>query len=845
MVEAYEVQSTLSVKDELNAALAKAIEQSRTLSKVLRDVEAATGGAFSRAARGATSATGSGRAASTGGGATAARAASSSLGPGLAAGFAAAAAQAERFDRATALAIHNVQELRTLAARPMPAPGGRGGLPKSPEWQPVGRVPAGLLPAPTTSAVTKLPPIWRPAALPAPAAGGDGDGGGIPPGVSAGFGESGRGHGGYSPMINNTIRPGGAGGGGGVPPTGSFPLGAGGAGGGGGHLTNVVDGYILMQAGEIGTRFGEGMLAALGKTLAAGGSYQHESDMLSILLGSPTNAAAAAKKAADLQTAQTAAYATSMALPMTSLTGNLKAISEMYSIFGNMNEAAAMLKPVEQYSIVSGALMPSRKTDAYTALRSAEMLGWTTNPKTGAIDPTRTTQFLGIMERAEVATAGRVDERQFFNFAQQASLAAKNMTAQGLMMMVPVINELGGARAGTALQSINQQIVGGVMPQRIVADWEKLTGANGKPLLDPTKVTATRTGVRAGPGAIQGSDLLQQNPIAWIETNLIPAMQKAGMTRTQMVPEIERLFSRSTSQREAGVIATQMLQIQKDYSVEMATMPTQQAVTSLTGGDFETNLAAMTGAWTNFETVLGKTALPIVVPALQGITKGIVGLTSAVVAHPEMAKILLGTGAALGGLAIAAGSALVTIGALRLALEGIAGLRGGLGLASAVQAAGVDGVLGGLAAVASPIGAAIGAGFLAYIGLKGLDGLITGSAPPNTGAPRTGYHQANEHKPMVLRQIQALPPAPDGVRHDGVGRGVNPELHKAAVALQHAADAMSKGPGNVTVHLDGKKVAEVVVGHMTDTMKRPNRGKSSFDNRSTPALPSHAVALRG
>ena len=654
---------------------------------------------------------------------------------------------------------------------------------------------------------------------------------------------------------------------------GGGPGGAGGPGGtagprhAGGH-----GGFDPLMGGMIIGGVGLGLADALKAPIEQAANLQNARLALQRQLGSSPTASV------DYQTATSAAQATSQALPSTTLAANLKAVGDLYSVTGSMKEAAAVLRPVTQYSIAASAINPGKTPDAYTALRSAEMLGWTVDPKSGQMSPQRAQSFLDIMEAAQISTQGRVNEQSILGFAQQAGLAGKNLTAAGLRDLVPIINEMGGQRAGTALSSMSNQLLGGVMPQRVVADWEKLH------LINMKDVTATRTGVRVSAGAITNSAAFGADPVAWVERTLLPAMEKAGFSRQAQVTEIMRLFSRTTSQREAGIMATQLVQIQKDYGQQVQAMPTAATVKQLYGQSYDQNLLNMQGAYNTLMQQLGTTSLPTLVPLMQELTKGIQALTSDVAAHPMVARDLLLLGGGIAALAIPIGGTLTAIGALRLALLGLNGLGGaGAGGMAASGAAAAFGTEAGttlaarLALAAGPVGVAIAAGFLAKFAFGKLDDIITSSAPPNVGRVRDGYHAATgapapgsstgtflgnlwhqmvsgsggktiNGKPVSTGGVLSLPapkaapattPAVTSTALNARGQSAD---HHALVAA--VAQGVTQGMDGATVHMDGSKVGAIVLNKINTAMRQPRKSISSRDNRQNPSMPSQAVGNR-
>ena len=824
MVETYSVQSTFTARDELTAVLERQAAAAREIGEALRKATGTGADAFTRlkdagiaAFRGITDVT-------------------------------------ARLDRAMA---DMAGEAATAAGK----------------FRDAGAGMASAFDAPIRSVARLQDAIGRLNATPIKLqrAGGSGGGGGtddpfrIPaiPGGSRSW---------YS--IHDATRAAGTGDGGG-PGGPNNPWGPGGPGGtagpsrSGGHR----GGPDLLMGGMMAGYIGDSLADALKDPIQQAAGLQNARMALQRQLGSSPTATA------DYATATAAAAAVTKAFPSTTLTANLKAFGDLYSVTGSAPEAAALLNPVAQFTIASNAINPGKVPDAYTALRSAEMLGYTVDPRTGKMSPQRAQSYLDILEAAQISTQGRVNPQSMLGFAQQAGLAGKNLSPQGLREMVPVINEVGGQRAGTALSSISNQLLGGVVPQRIIADWNKLH------LINMKDVTATRTGVRVGAGAITNSAQFAQNPVAWVETTLIPAMQKAGFSRQQELTETMRLFSRTTSQREVGIMSTQLLQIHKDYNQQLNALPTAQTVQQLYSGNFDQNVLNLQGAFNTLMAQLGTTILPTLVPIMQSLTKAIQGLTDDVVAHPTLAKDLLLTGGALAALAISASGVLLPLGALRLALMGLGGVGGGGTGSLAAGGATAFGTEAGatlaarLALAAPGIGLAIGAAFAAYFVGKAVDQLIGGSAPPNVGKVRGGYHPADTPAPGSatgtflgnlwhsattgtggrVNPATGLPPASTGGvislpapaapapaaspatfsgPHGTPSRGDHHALVSAVAA------GVQQGMDGATVHMDGNRVGAIVTAHQTKAISAArNRGRTGR-NRTIVSPPSQPIRNR-
>jgi hypothetical protein len=821
--ENYSVASSLTVKDELTIALTRAAAAARKLDDALAGIRGAS--PFSRMTQVINNI-----AEATGRASTAARNLGNVFqraGVTAARGLSDAADQAERLERA----LEGSSRVRAPTFAQGAYGGGSGARMSAPSAPIHGgggaagaayRARIGTGPSTTQFRAAAMSGAFGPTPWAANIAAGHGPVG-IPP---------------VPPFANRTYTVHGGGRPPGSPPI--VPVGGGGS--GIGRFAGIVDGYILMQGGAMAQHLGMTIASVVERAFDQAGDLIRQQNLLW----------ASGMSDSDQKLAMRTAQATSLSLPALSIADNLKSLGELRSVLGSMSEAARIFPQFAKFSLI-GNSVTGRQTDAYTAIRAAEMLGWTVNRKTGQFDTGRAGQFMNMLTAAEIATHGRVDERQMFNFAQMASLAAKNMSILGLQNMIPIINEMGGMRAGTALQSINQQMIGGVMPQRVLADWQKLG------LIDSSKVTATRTGIRVGEGAFKGMSQLGDNPVAWIEDVLVPAMEKAGYGKDRQIGEIMRLFGRSTSQREAGIIATQLVQISKDVRMQQQVRSPDDIISEFMQSDLQMNVANAMGALNNALANIGKDAAPAAIYVLKEVTSIFNDISKFAQRHPIETKWIVMGVSVIAGAMVVAGTFLTAVGAIAIGITALGASVGGIAVGSIVaglallpiEIAGVAAAIWGLTKVnwkavgkaIGDIGASIWNSLLNMFTwvknqiLSILPG-INPNAPPVSlpGAP--GGRGGNN-----LKFGGATGGPSDSNSTDSEGTKLDARGHRIVQSVtQGVAHGVAKALNGAAVQMDGMTVGALILHHQVETMKRPVRGKSSFDSRQHPRRVHHAIA---
>jgi hypothetical protein len=416
-------------------------------------------------------------------------------------------------------------------------------------------------------------------------------------------------------------------------------------------------GFEMMFAGSILEGVGRGMAGALEDVIKPAMGYEHQVELLRVM-GLLPDEIARAENAAWKDRIATANPAQA-----------LQAIGELRGVLGDTGEAIKFMPEMLKLQTVMQATTGRHQEGlAYTTIKAIENLGGSTsfNKETGKqeIDPAKVLQYTDVITRMAILTHGKVDPNEILAFAKQAGPVARLMTPDALMQLAPIIQAMGASRAGTALSSLNTQIVGGVMPERVAKEWEKLH------LLDMKHVHATKMGIKVDEGGVKAEALWKTNPIAWIATELVPAMQKAGLSNEEQQSKIMRLMGRQTSVRVVSDILSLAPQIARDFQQMQGNMGSG-AYEDFVKNDPTLQLQRVTSSFETFETAVGKAAVSlgadsIVANVLGTLADGLDALGQWANDNPDLTEDLIYLVGALSVFAVVAGTILMVGGAMAM-----------------------------------------------------------------------------------------------------------------------------------------------------------------------------------
>jgi hypothetical protein len=396
----------------------------------------------------------------------------------------------------------------------------------------------------------------------------------------------------------------------------------------------------------------------------------------------------------QLTQVRAAAQRTTTQVPGTTETGALELYGVTYSMFGHEKSIAeSLMKPLADFVQVVG-----NQTGDYDAaqanivkmVRAGDLMGQFINDQTRQIDVAKLTGFLDLGAKVIAATHGMVNASTWFNLAQQGGPALMHMTEQGLMSMAIASQAMGGFRAGTALMSMFQQFIGGIVtPWRaenlhnlgLVGDYTVTRGGHimwAKGALDTPFVQSLTT------------DPMQATKI------LMEHMDAHGISDVNaQIKELFQLLQRSTSTREIADFLKNFSQIVQEKerienalgvggAVSLQNAEDLMQVEKNLGASWKNLMYAIAGPGTGmYISVLGEVTSTVnsFTGALRGINPQVIknwfeafGLISASLVGAGTLAILTAIGAALGPAGVVIGgltSLAIALGALKGAFSGV------------------------------------------------------------------------------------------------------------------------------------------------------------------------------
>ncbi|MGO8867326.1 MAG: hypothetical protein ACLQME_12560 [Alphaproteobacteria bacterium] len=436
------------------------------------------------------------------------------------------------------------------------------------------------------------------------------------------------------------------------------------------------------------------------------------------------------------------AWRTTSAVMTTTAAQNIAAIRELRQVFGGTDqgyrEALENLPTVQKIQAVLAAATGGRfgQDQAYTVAKAIELKG-------GTRDPTEFATQANLMTKAIVGSGEKVtpqDFQQAFKYGRGATAFwSDEFTYKVLPTLIQEMKSAGGAGQGTggpgaALASVYRAIVGGVIPQKNLEAWSKLG------LIDRSKVVWTTTHAMKGlrEGGIKGWEIAQHDPYKFATEILLPAAMRAGYTTAEQQSALmAHLFGSQLAQFVMQQMVVQAWKFKRDIPIYESAEGTE-AYQDLLKTSPTMAFQALASEWDNFKTALGKSVMPIIVPAINRLSWSLNVLATWADDHPGLAGTITATA---GALSAAAG--IFSVGILSLAaIRGIGMLAGVTSLTTALRAAsGAAVALGAEGGLAGAAGEAAGAaaGATTAIGISRTAGLVGSIARLGITAGSVGF----------------------------------------------------------------------------------------------------------
>lgn len=482
----------------------------------------------------------------------------------------------------------------------------------------------------------------------------------------------------------------------------------------------------LAMAGAGATAAGAVMAMPISKGLHEAKHYQLEKARVNALGLGPETSQQAIKFAKNMKT-----YGTSQ-------NENLELVRDAMSIFGDLHHAEMVAPTLAKMKFANKAFFGAESGEEnerifMDLLKVIEQRGGTASSE-------KFHDQANMMQKVITATGGRVGPTEWLNFIKTGGIAAKIMDdKQFYYQMEPLVQEVGGHRAGTALMSGYSNLYQGRTTKRAVHNMDKL-GLIG----DHSKVTHDKVGQVStlGPGALLGSDIFRRSQFEWLEKVLLPQLAKKGITDPKKIEDIiGGIFSTRTAGNQFLDMFRQRIQMHKNaklnegaYDIEqMDALGKQQAG----GAELEA-----TARLADLKLAMGEKILPLYAQGLEMAISAITRLNGFMERNPTVAKVMIVGFSVLAAILLVLGPLMLGIAALigpyamLHVMFAKMGVTGGVltpilrGLGGAFMWAGRAVLWLGRAFMLNPIGLAVtaiaGAAYLIYKYWEPIKGFFTG-----------------------------------------------------------------------------------------------------------------------
>lgn len=408
---------------------------------------------------------------------------------------------------------------------------------------------------------------------------------------------------------------------------------------------------------------------------------------------------------------------------------------------------------------------------------------------------------LDLAEKLVTGSGGFIQFRDLAQFSQQGGTAFRSLSDQGLTNMALLLQEQGGARAGTAMMSIYQNLVAGRTPVKtmhLLEDYglgkigQKTSGTVGG-----RSSTSNTFALNPAYAAV-----LQADPVEFFRSIFLPKLAAKGITsEAGILKATNDLLSNRTASGQASIMTTQLMQIARDAALTKNAMGDKQVIDQYKK-DPNSQWGDLSAKYTNLMLELGEAALPLVVKAIGGLISVVKGLTDFARNFPTTTKVLMVAFSGLGALMLAGGAVtLIVAGFKALGLALLLSKGAGLGAMLMETASGIGALSLQLAKA--------GIGQIAAVGAAGYAGYQAGSWLNNK------FHLDEK-----------------------IGGLFSQSYDPNATATRGKSTIAGKGGSGLTVHtqinMDGRKVADAVTAHQARGVASPYGG-ANFDGTMHPA----------
>lgn len=355
-------------------------------------------------------------------------------------------------------------------------------------------------------------------------------------------------------------------------------------------------------------------------------------------------------------------FARSMKTYGTSHNENLELVRDSMSIFGDLEHAKMVAPTLAKMKFGNKAFFGAESGEEnerafMDLLKVIEQRGGTASSE-------KFHSQANMIQKVITATGGRVGPSEWLNFIKTGGIAAKIMDDKSFYyQMEPLVQEVGGNRAGTALMSGYSNLYQGRTTKRAIHNLDRLGLIGDKSKVQHDKVGQVST---LSPGALLGSDIFRRSQFEWLEKVLLPQLAKKGITDPKKIEDtIGGLFSTRTAGNQYLDMYRQRAQIHKNAKLNEGAYDIDQinglGKNQAGGKELQAN-----SRLADLKLTMGEKILPLYAKGLEMAISAIERLNTFMEKNPATAKVMITAFAALAAL-------LLTIGPLLLGIAAIVG----------------------------------------------------------------------------------------------------------------------------------------------------------------------------
>ncbi len=266
-----------------------------------------------------------------------------------------------------------------------------------------------------------------------------------------------------------------------------------------------------------------------------------------------------------------------------------------------------------------------------------------------------------LVQKVLTATGGRVGPNEWLNFIKTGGVAAKALQDEAFFQkMEPLIQEMGGHRVGTGLMSAYANVYQGKTTVRAARQMQEYG------LLDKSKVVYNKIGMlkEVKEGALVGGEMFKSDPMAWLETVLLPKLAAKGINDPERIKDaIANIFTNRTASNLMTQMYLQRDQIHKNAKLNAGA----DGINELNDKGKNTakgkELEAMAKIKNSLK-AMGETVLPIYASALETVASVLESVNKFMKENPGLTKAVIVGLASLAATKLALGALSLVVSAL-------------------------------------------------------------------------------------------------------------------------------------------------------------------------------------